>query len=164
VLGGCQSCAIQNNVFRHTSSLSGASFGALVLHTFPGGGSSGNYTGTDVSGNFIDCLGDYRRCGFGLLLGASSWYPSSSYGGNIHDNVVNGAKSGFTVDNFWTSIANNWVSHSGGTSGVVCNGVPTQMYLPRYNITPGTPQPARAGDMVPTAWYESVSVTNCLPS
>ena len=88
----------------------------MVLHKFdedPVG--YGNFINADVSGNMIDCVGNLptsgRRRGFGLLLGSSAWYPPAPFGGYVHDNVINGAQQGFTIDNHrQLTIANNDVT------------------------------------------------------
>ena len=97
IFGGCQKCAINGNRIEHSSLFVGSSFAAMMLHAWPDGATSGDYTGTDVSRNVIDC-GPERRCGFGLYLGAESWYSAPLFGGYFHDNVIRNALGGFMVE------------------------------------------------------------------
>jgi hypothetical protein len=142
IFGACQGCVVQSNSITHDNSFSGSSFAAMILHDWPGT-TSGNYLGADFSGNFIDCVGgptsSGHRCGFGLLLGSSAWYVSTPHDGYVHDNVINGAQQGFSIDGFQpVTIANNYVSESGGWFATGC-GFES---LTAYNITPGTAPPA----------------------
>jgi len=112
IFGGCQNCSIKNNTIRHSDYWSGASFAGLMLHAWPGG--SGNYTGTEVTGNTIDC-GAKKRCGFGLYLGAHGWYQTMSYGGSIHDNTIANSQQGLVIDDFYgAQVYNNPVSNVSG--------------------------------------------------
>ena len=110
ILGGCQHCSIKNNTLRHTDIYANSTFAGLMIHAWPS--TSGNYTGTVVSNNTIDC-GAKKRCGFGLLLGAHAWYQTLSYGGSIHDNIVNNARVGLVIDDFYNAeIYNNRTTDS----------------------------------------------------
>lgn len=81
ILGGCRACRIENNRFRHSGPFSKASFAALMLHSWPS--TSGDYTGTLVRGNQIDC-GQLRRCGYGIMIGSAPWYQGRMTGGRIY--------------------------------------------------------------------------------
>ncbi len=141
IFGACRGCVVQANSITHDDSFAGSSFAAMILHDWPQT-TSGNYQDADFSGNFIDCLGGAassgHRCGFGLLLGSSAWYASTPHDGYVHDNVVNGAQQGFSIDGYEpVTIANNYVSESGGWFATGCGA----QDLTAYNITPGTTPP-----------------------
>jgi len=95
IFGGCQNCEIKNNQISHTASANGGAYASLMIHAWTS--TSGNYTGTIVSGNTIDC-GPSKRCGFGLYLGADAWYITDSYGGSFHDNTITNAQQGVVLD------------------------------------------------------------------
>ncbi len=64
IFGGCQSCQITGNTITHNGSYAGSAFAAIVVHAWPNGETSGNYTGSEFSENLVDC-GINRSCGFG---------------------------------------------------------------------------------------------------
>src|SRR5688572_16441800 len=97
VLGGCPGCRVRNNRILHTDDPRGAAFAALMVHAWPAGATSGDYTGADISFNSIDC-GRKRHCGYGLLVGADPWYQAPTFGGSIHDNRIRNAMQGVNVD------------------------------------------------------------------
>jgi len=66
-----------------------------MIQSWPG--QRGEYTGTTISNNTIDCGPNYR-CGFGLLVGGDPWYQVNTYGGSIHDNTIKNAKEGLVID------------------------------------------------------------------
>lgn len=112
IYGGCQQCSIRGNTIRHTESFTGAAFAGLMIHAWPT--TSGNYTGSVISDNTIDC-GPKRRCGFALYLGAHGWYQTMSFGGSVHDNTVTNAQSGLVIDDFSnTEVYNNPVTNVSG--------------------------------------------------
>lgn len=132
IFGGCTSCSITNNQIVHTDDFSQSSFAALMLHAWPNGSTSGDYTGTDVSSNNVNC-GSFR-CGFGLLLGAKPWYSAPTQGGFIHDNVINGAQAGIVLNDITGTVrvGSNPVTHSGGRF-VTSRG---KMDLPAFALSP----------------------------
>lgn len=110
ILGGCQQCSIKNNTLRHTDIYANSTFAGLMIHAWPS--TSGNYTGTIVSNNTIDC-GQKKRCGFAMLLGAHAWYPTMSYGGSFHDNTITNGRVGLVIDDFSNAeIYNNLTTGS----------------------------------------------------
>lgn len=171
IFGQCVGCSIQGNTITHSDNFSGSSFGALMLHAWPGwpyAGTSGDYTGADVSGNIVDCVGNSpyggHRCGFGIYLGARAWYLSESHGGYVHDNVVNGAQMGFMIDNFHgLTIANNYVSETPDRSYATSCG---SRALRAYNITPDTTDTVFAPpETIPAYVYEPrFSLAGCIPN
>ena len=126
IFGGCQNCVIQNNNIRHTNQFRGAAFASLMIHAWSS--TSGNYTGTVLSNNAVDC-GEKKRCGFGLYLGADAWYITNSYGGSFHDNTVTNAQQGVVLDDVHhMEVYNNPVSGVSGyryTIGTRSNNIDT---------------------------------------
>lgn len=114
ILGGCRDCVIENNRFSHTGPFRGASFAELMIHSWPT--TSGNFSGTVVRGNAIDC-GTTRLCGFGILVGAEPWYTGRAFGGTVSGNTVRNARIGLNVDGLTgpMTFQGNSVSTSGGT-------------------------------------------------
>ena len=126
ILGGCRRCRIENNEFRHGGAFERASFAELMLQAFPS--TTGDYTGTVVTGNRIDC-GPARRCGYGLMIGANPWkagenprYPGAMFGGTITGNSIANALIGINIDSPTgpVEIHGNQVRASGGTHGSDC--------------------------------------------
>lgn len=128
IFGGCQRCLVQGNSIFHTPAFAGGSFAALMLHAWPSGGTSGNYTGSDTSGNLIDC-GTDQRCGFGLYLGPDAWYDADTYGGAVHHNVVTNAQQGVLIDDAHDlQVWNNHVSNPATSTRASCGDRATTAY------------------------------------
>ncbi len=110
VLGGCRRCSVTGN---RIESADATSFAGLLVHAWPL--SSGDYTGTVITGNTIDC-GPARRCGFGLGVGGRAWYETPTSGGLIAGNAVNRAQIGINVDDATgpVTMRDNAVTLSGG--------------------------------------------------
>jgi hypothetical protein len=126
IFGGCKNCRIQNNKITHTTAFSGGSFAALMIHAWPS--TSGDYTGSDISNNAIDC-GSNKRCGFGLYLGSDAWYITNVFGGSVHDNTVSNAQQGVLIDDAHNmEVYNNPVSNFAGSSKASCGTKPTNAY------------------------------------
>ena len=113
VLGGCRNCRIERNAFSHSGTFRGAAFAELMLHAWPN--TSGDFTGTLVSGNRIDC-GAQRRCGYGIMIGSAPWYSGRTSGGIVADNIVSNALVGINIDALTgpMDIRDNKVRTSGG--------------------------------------------------
>jgi hypothetical protein len=159
ILGACPNCKIQSNTVTHSNLFASSSFAAIMIQAWPSNGTSGNYTGADISGNNVNCSRG-QRCGFGLYVGASAWYDANIYGGSVHDNTIIGAQQGFAVDkvkNF--SIANNQVSGSQGTFWTSCG----KKYFSAFVITPGT-LVDRSKDLIPSFNYLSFPLDGCVPN
>lgn len=155
ILGGCRSCRIENNQFRHSGPFSKASFAELMLHSWPN--TSGNYAGTVVRGNRIDC-GPERRCGYGIMVGAAPWYEGRMSGGKITGNEVRNAMIAINIDALSgpVEIHDNQVRSSGGRYQSDC-GVRD---WPAVNIAPRSVARVR-GD--PSDQPEkSLSTSGCL--
>jgi len=113
VLGGCRNCRIERNRFDHSGTFTGAAFAELMLHSWPN--TSGNFSGTVVTGNQIDC-GRLRRCGYGIMIGSAPWYAGRTAGGAVTGNVVSNALVGINIDTLTgpMEIRGNKVRTSGG--------------------------------------------------
>lgn len=113
ILGGCLNCQIDHNELTHSTAKSGASFADLLIHSWPG--RDGNYEGTTVSDNRIDC-GDGHNCGFGLGIGANAWYPTPAKGGRVLNNQIRNAQVGLNIDDASgpIDVRDNIVEASGG--------------------------------------------------
>lgn len=96
ILGGCVSCTITGNRFRHDGAASGGSFAELMLQAWPGA-TSGDFTDTTTTGNDIDC-GPKQRCGFGIMIGSAPWYDAPAFGGSVVANTVRRAMLALDVD------------------------------------------------------------------
>jgi len=162
ILGGCRRCRIENNIFRHGGAFSGGSFAELMLQAFPS--TSGDYTGTVVTGNKIDC-GAARLCGYGIMIGANPWkagenprYPGAMFGGRITANTVTNALIGINIDSPTgpVEIYGNTVRSSGGPRRGDC-GVRD---WPAVNVAPGAARWVR-GDPSNTSEGQ-VSSTSCI--
>lgn len=162
IFGGCRNCRIVGNVFRHRGAFSGASFAELMLNTFAG--TSGNFAGTIVSGNRIDC-GASKRCGYGIMLGAAPWQgrgdssrPGGMSGGIIARNMIRNALIAINVDSPTgpVQISANQVESSGGVRGSDCG----RRTWPAVNVAP---QAVRFVKGNPSAGAEGhVSTAGCL--
>jgi hypothetical protein len=155
VLGGCRGCRIDRNSFGHGGTFAGASFAELMLHAWPN--TSGDFTGTIVTANRIDC-GPRRRCGYGIMIGSAPWYAGSTVGGAVTRNVVSNALVGINVDALTgpMDIRGNIVRASGGRYRSDCG----LRDWPAVNVAPGSVRFVR-GD--PSDLAEgSVSTRGCL--
>jgi hypothetical protein len=113
VLGGCRNCTVADNTLDETAAPGAGAFAGLLVHAWPA--TSGDYTGTIITGNHIDC-GPARRCGFGIGVGGRAWYQSPTSGGRIVGNSVTRAEIGINVDDATgpVAMADNTVTVSGG--------------------------------------------------
>lgn len=164
VFGGCQNCIIRNNTIMHNDEFPRSSFAALVLHAWPG--TSGNYTGTTVDHNTIDC-GLHFGCGFGLSYGAHAWYVTPSFGGSIHDNVIAHAQQGINIDGddgkpiHDVAIYNNTVHDTAGYTLTNCGRKETSDYNLQRSDYSNTID--RSADTM-RASYTNMSWRGCIPN
>ena len=87
---------IEHNTIRQQTQ---PSFAGLMLDNFNSNDRSvrGDFRGAVVANNTIDC--GAQLCTFGIQVGPRPWYPTMNIiGGEVRDNVVNGAKIGVNVD------------------------------------------------------------------
>lgn len=119
ILGGCQGCSIRGNQFRHSGAFRGASFADLMLQSWKT--TSGDFTGSTVSGNAIDCSAA-RRCGYGIMIGSNPWYVGRAAGGNVVGNVVHHAEIGLNIDELTgpMMVSGNRIDTSGGIFSSAC--------------------------------------------
>ena len=131
IFGGCINCTVKNNRITHTDAFSGGSYAGLMIHAWPL--TSGNYTGSEFSNNYIDCSSN-RRCGFGILIGSEPWYTTDSYGGSVHDNTIRNAQQGINIDDVHDfEVYNNKVELTASVAMTSCGLIPSSP----YNIGPG---------------------------
>jgi hypothetical protein len=91
IFGGGVNANISGNTIRQT--VMGA-FAGLMLDNFDGT-TSGDFTGTTVSGNTVQC----DKCFFGIGLGPHPWYLSANIrGGTVSNNYVRGGVITLNVD------------------------------------------------------------------
>lgn len=135
IFGGCQQCTIRQNRFRHTGASAGGSFAELMLHAWPNGATSGDFTGSIVAANDIDCSSN-KRCGFGLMIGPSPWYQGPTFGGTVKDNRIANAMIGLNVNDLTgiMQIQGNHILSSGGQFMSTCGPRST----PAINISPAS--------------------------
>jgi len=96
IFGYAVSSRIERNVVRQRAQ---PAFAGLMLHNFnprdPRTG--GDFRGAVVANNTIDC--GPQLCVFGMQIGPGLWNTHVIVvGGDVHDNVVRGAKVGINVD------------------------------------------------------------------
>jgi Right handed beta helix region len=152
ILGGCRDCGVENNRFRHSGPFSSASFAELMLQAWPN--TSGDYRGTVVRGNSIDC-GEHRRCGYGIMVGSAPWYEGRAAGAVITGNAVSNAMIAIDIDGLSgpAEIHGNVVRNSGGRFASDCGS----RDWPAVNVAPASRQYVRgdpsnvAEGHVPTA-------------
>lgn len=160
VLGGCLRCTVANNTLLQTDADGAGAFAGILIHGWPH--TSGDYDGTLVTANLVDC-GPQRRCGFGIGYGGRAWYPSAASGGTVSGNVVRRAAIGISVDDATgpVTMAGNRVEQAGGPVRTRCGVVQAGA----VNITERS-RPyldATAGVDVPAASVTRVDFAGCLP-
>ncbi len=160
VLGGCRHCTVAGNRFETTDGAERGAFAALLVHAWPT--TSGNYDGTAVTGNSIDC-GPARQCGFGLGVGGRAWYRSATFGGLIAGNTVRRAAIGINVDDATgpVTMRDNRVLDSGGPVHSHCG----TSQAGAVNISPASRRyvDATAGVSMAAEAVTSLSYAGCLP-
>ena len=160
VLGGCRGCTVADNRIEATDTAGAGSFAGLLVHAWPL--SSGDYTGTTITGNTVDC-GPARSCGFGLGVGGRAWYESPTTGGQITGNTVTRAQVGINVDDATgpVTMRGNVVTLSGGPVRSRCG----LWFAGPVNISPRS-RPfvdATAGVAMPAEGVTDRSFAGCLP-
>ncbi|MDP3051991.1 MAG: DUF4214 domain-containing protein [bacterium] len=157
IFGGCQNCTVQNNTIRHTTSFAGGAFAGLMIHSWPS--TSGNYTNTVFSNNFIDC-GPQKRCGFGLYIGSDAWYITNQFGGSVHDNTIVNAGQGVNIDDAHDmQVYRNAVLDSGGPVNTNCGlrtGTSYNIGSRSYNIDTSLDNPP--------VTYSRTNWDGCIPN
>jgi len=162
IIGGCENCVVQSNRVQHSDSFTNSSFAGMMLFNFVGDG-QGNFTGSDISGNTIDC-GAQKRCGFGLYIGADAWSTAPElviFGGSVHNNTVRNAQQGFAVDRTvgTMEIYDNVVENSGGRFNTSCG----MKNMTAYSIDSQSILNF-SRDSIPAASYARIEWDNCIPN
>lgn len=134
IFGRCVECKITGNDFTHSGQANGGSFAELMLQAWPKA-TSGNFTGTYVSRNRIDC-GPNQRCGFGIMIGSAPWYSAPAFGGSVTRNRVRGAMLALNVDYLTgpMEITRNDLAATSGVFPSMCG--PQRMHGVTTNISP----------------------------
>ena len=92
---GVDSRVEQNAIRQRTQ----PAFAGLMLDNFNSNDRAvrGDFRGAVIINNSIDC--GAQLCTFGIQIGPRPWYPADNIvGGELHDNIVKGAKIGINVD------------------------------------------------------------------
>jgi hypothetical protein len=87
---------VEHNAIRQRTQ---PAFAGLMLDNFNSNDRSvrGDFRGAVIANNSIDC--GAQLCTFGIQVGPRPWYPTSNIvGGDLHDNIVKGAKIGINAD------------------------------------------------------------------
>ncbi len=134
IFGSCINCIVKSNRFSHSDKADGGSFAELMLHAWPKA-TSGDFTGTHVTGNDIDC-GSRQRCGFGIMIGSAPWYDAPVFGGFVTHNRVRNAMLALNIDKLTGPmfIENNDLNSSTGTYPSMCG--PVEINDVATNISP----------------------------
>jgi hypothetical protein len=92
IFGGGNSATVSGN---HVQNVDPArfAFAGMMLDNF-GGGTSGSFWWTVVSGNYINC----PRCSFAFNAGPRPWYAGTIYGGTIASNTISGGHISLNID------------------------------------------------------------------
>jgi peptidoglycan hydrolase-like protein with peptidoglycan-binding domain len=163
IFGGCQNCTISGNTITHGVGYAQSSFAALMLHAWPT--TSGNYTGTAVTGNSIDCGASFG-CGFGLTIGAHAWYDTAAYGGTVFNNTIRHAQQGINVDSGDTKPVHDFTIYN-NTVTSTAYFTHTKDGLKRtsaYNLEPGNGASSIDRSLDTTTTYTSDSWVGDIPN
>jgi hypothetical protein len=96
IFGYAVSSRIERNVVQQRAQ---SAFAGLMLHNFNSTDlrRGGDYRGAVIANNTIDC--GAQLCVFGMQIGPGPWSTKLIVvGGDVHDNVIRGAKVGINVD------------------------------------------------------------------
>jgi len=96
IIGHGVDSRVEHNTIRQRTQ---PAFAGLMLDNFNSNdrGVHGDFRGAVIANNTIDC--GEQLCTFGMQVGPRPWYSSNNIvGGELHDNVVSGAKIGINVD------------------------------------------------------------------
>lgn len=127
IFGGAQNSVITNNTILHTADPAGGAFAGLMIHKWAN--STGNYAGSEFSGNVVDG-GPNRRIGSGIYVASEGWYSETPYGhaatnpirSVIRDNVVKNVLNGMYVGARGFSIYANQYEKAHGVTFPSSNG------------------------------------------
>jgi hypothetical protein len=146
IFGGCRDCRIEGNEFRHSDAFSSGSFAELMLQSWPG--TSGDFRGTLVEHNRIDC-GPRRRCGYGIMIGSAPWYQGRASGGTVAQNRIEDAMIAINIDSLSgpATVRDNQVRSSGGRFDSDCG----YRDWPQVNVSPASRSLVR-GNVADVRW------------
>lgn len=112
ILGGIRSGAVTNNLVQHISGEQARNaFGGIALFVWGIAPPAGDYQGTVIRDNVVDCRGNFG-CGHGIAINGNVWYaPSMGPGAraNVTNvdfgfNTVKGARTGLYIGSDATGI------------------------------------------------------------
>lgn len=157
IFGGCPNCTIELNRVTHSGDFASSSFGSIMMHAWPN--TSGDYTGTTVTDNYVDCGG--LGCGQAYIVGSLGWYTTHvtrglRFSGNVAVNAPAGFVIGFDVDD--VLIGDNYASRNVGNQK--CSG--RQLY--DYALAPGSGARFMAGNQVGQSYYAPSSLAGFIPN
>jgi parallel beta-helix repeat protein len=96
IIGNAIDSRVEHNAIRQRMQ---PAFAGLMLDNFNSNDRAirGDFRGAVIANNTIDC--GAQLCTFGIQVGPRPWYQSNNIvGGELHDNIVKGAKIGINVD------------------------------------------------------------------
>jgi hypothetical protein len=132
IFGGGTQAILQGNSISQTAQ---PSFAGLMLDNF-NGTTSGDFTGTTVSGNSVDC--GPQLCDFAIELGPHPWYLSANLiGGTVSGNAAFGGKFNIDAEGAGTpqapmSVTQNTFGPAPASAMFLCGNQPTTA----FNVSP----------------------------
>jgi len=132
IVGHGRDSRVERNAIRQ---LTQPSFAGLMLDNFNSNDRElhGDFRGAVIANNTIDC--GAQLCTFGIQVGPRPWYSSNNIvGGELHDNVVTGAKIGINVD------------------GAGDRDAPTAIFSNSVDVAPPGAYFAACAQPIPAAW------------
>jgi hypothetical protein len=132
IFGGGTTSTLTGNTVFHVRQ---GSFAGLMLDNF-NGGTSGDFTGTVVSGNSLNC--GALLCDYAIELGPHPWYLSANViGGTVSGNTAFGGKFGINCEGAGTVaspmvVTQNTLGASPSSASFLCGTRPSTA----FNISP----------------------------
>jgi hypothetical protein len=164
IFGKCKNCKIEFNRVTHSGEFSKSSFGGIMLHAWPN--TSGDYTGTTVTDNYVDCGG--LGCGQAFIVGSLGWYRTHvTKGFTFERNVAVNAPAGFVIGSDVENVlvGNNYVNRDVGKwkCGGVWSRTARQLY--DYARAPGSGARFKSvSQQVGPDFYQPVSLEGFIPN
>ncbi len=109
------------------------------------GGTSGDFTGTTVTGNAIDC--GAQQCDYAIELGPHPWYLSANLiGGTVSGNTAIGGKFNIDAEGAGTTaspmvVTQNTIGTAPTSASFLCGTKPTTA----FNISPDSNVDVQSG-------------------
>lgn len=132
IFGGGVDAIVSGNVIDHRRQ---PSFAGLMLDNF-NGVTSGDFSGTVVSGNVVQCGAEL--CDYAIELGPHPWYPSPNLvGGAVQSNVALGGKFNINAEGAGTALSpmlvtGNTIGPAPSSARLLCGERPTTA----FNVSP----------------------------